>query len=132
MGDKRATMRIENEEFSDFRSARKAYEDVFVRYCRFLSHADEGPHIDSTFVQCDFEGVDWYWVHFNQAVLVRCSFKNCQFRGATFSDALLVECNFENCQFLSDNLGGSCTNHDSRLHACTFAACTGDSFLTAP
>ena len=123
-------MRIESEDFADFRSARKAYDDVFVRYCRFSQPNDEGPHIDSTFVQCDFEGVDWYWAHFNQAVLIRCNFKDCKFRGVTFSDVLLVECSFENCQFLPSNLGGLCSNNDSRLHACVFSGCVGESFLT--
>jgi uncharacterized protein YjbI with pentapeptide repeats len=99
-------------------------ENVF-RYCTFEKLREEGAHVTSEFIDCKFEGCDWYWGLFNVATFVGVIFRNCDFRGASFSGCRFVECEFDTCNFTIDNFGGKCSFTGARWYACRQSNCRG-------
>lgn len=111
-------MLIHSETFERSLSKPPGWEDHVFQFCTFHNLDGEGLHVTSHFIDCEFEGGDFYWVIFNLAVFVGVTFKNCRFRGCSFAGCRMVECVFEHCEFDKDALDGDCTFTGSRWYAC--------------
>jgi fluoroquinolone resistance protein len=112
-------MHIENESFSHRLPRSVKWEEHVFQYCTFTGFNEEGAHVDSIFIDCVFEGCEFYWGLFNTTTLAGVVFKNCRFRGCGFPGCRFVECAFENCDFTVDAFGKSCRFADSRWYACS-------------
>jgi len=99
--------------------------DGFFRYCELSAASLEGGEFDGVFVRCRFQDMEWYWGHFNAAVLIDCTFENCTFRGTLFSGCRIVHCVFKNCRFLKDNLNALCEATETSVYGCRFENCEG-------
>lgn len=111
-------MQIESEIFSVHLTESANWEGDVFQFCTFFGLDEEGAHVTGGFIDCTFEGCEFYIVLFNCATLVGVTFKNCHFRGCRFPGSRLVECTFENCRFDADNMGGECGFEESRWYAC--------------
>jgi uncharacterized protein YjbI with pentapeptide repeats len=126
MSNVRAHMQIDSTTYDGSIGKNSSWsEDNVFRYCLFARIVAEGAHIDSCFLECEFEKCDWYWGLFNVALFVNAKFKNCTFRGCSFADCKFVECKFENCEFTVDNLDKGCSFEGSRWYACQQHNCKG-------
>lgn len=94
------------------------WEEEFYKYCNFENFSIEGGHIDSDFIDCSFDNVEWYWGIFNIVNFVDCIFNNCIFRGSAFPDCKFVECEINNCRFIKDNLDSDCTFENASSYNC--------------
>lgn len=98
-----------------------SWDEEIFKFCEFKDFEFSAVHIDADFIQCSFEGLDWYGGLFNICNFIECRFENCVFRGSTFADCKFVQCSFKNCRFEEDNMGSPCTFDRSKFYDCTGA-----------
>ena len=101
------------------------WEEEYYKYCYFQTFSIEGEHVDSDFIDCTFNGIEWYWGIFNIVNFINCKFSNCVFRGTAFPDCRFVECSLTNCQFVKDNLNGDCSFENAKAYECKVSNCVG-------
>ncbi|MFL6657158.1 MAG: pentapeptide repeat-containing protein [Massilia sp.] len=102
-----------------------SWSDSVFQYCYFEDFDSEGADMGSHFIACTFDRCEWYWGHFNCAVLVGVKFNNCRFRGTGFSGCKFVECEFVDCSFELDNLNSPCRFEDIGWYGCSQLRCPG-------
>ena len=95
-----------------------SFESTIFVGCEFKDIVSEGAQIDSHFVKCSFDNVDWYWCIGHSPVFIDCDFNSCDLRGSFFS-ASFIECRFTGCNTGNDNLGGTTEWEDSVATQCT-------------
>lgn len=96
------------------------YEGLIFVDCTFEKVTSEGAEIDSDFVRCTFDNVDWYWCIGQSCVFIECEFKDCDLRGS-FHSTSFIACKFIHCKTGSDALGGTTEWEDCVAIECTFA-----------
>ena len=88
------------------------------RNCEFIDILADGAQIESTFVDCTFENISWYWCIGHSPRFINCTFKKSDLRGS-FYNTIFLECTFEDCETGEDNLGGETTWEESEAVDCT-------------
>jgi uncharacterized protein YjbI with pentapeptide repeats len=101
------------------------WEEEHYKFCNFEDFSIEGGHVDSDFINCTFENIEWYWGMFNIVNFIDCTFNNCIFKGSSFPDCKFVECELNNCQFIKDNLDGDCSFENTKAYSCKVNNTTG-------
>jgi uncharacterized protein YjbI with pentapeptide repeats len=101
--------------------------DVVHKYCEFsdIANDDFWMSMESDFIDCSFENIQWYGALFNCQTIIGCAFTNCTFQGVTFASCRLVDCEFNTCKFMPDNLGGDCHFDDNKVYGCYQVGCIG-------
>jgi uncharacterized protein YjbI with pentapeptide repeats len=101
-------------------------EDHVFRYCTFLPRQNLSLSvIYGVFLGCTFQGLDFYWAIFNNALVANSTFDGCTFGGASFHSSQFIECSLKNCAFEADAFGKQCDLQESRWYSCLQQRCTG-------
>jgi uncharacterized protein YjbI with pentapeptide repeats len=93
------------------------------RYCTFNALSLEGVQVDGILQQSTLTGCDFYWGHFNCALVADVRFVDCVFPGTSFRGARIIASRFEGCRFIPDNLGGEVTFDECLFAGCMFERC---------
>ena len=102
-----------------------SWQEELFKYCRFRDFELSVVEVDSDFILCTFENLDWYGGLFNLCNFVECRFQGCVFRGSTFAGCKFVQCTFEDCRFEDDNMGSACTFDDSVFYDTVISGSAG-------
>jgi hypothetical protein len=97
---------------------RDSFGKGIFKNCKFIDIQADGAPIESTFVDCTFENICWYWAIGHSARFVNCTFKKSDLRGSFFT-TIFLECTFEDCKTGEDNLGGETTWEGSEAVDCS-------------
>jgi uncharacterized protein YjbI with pentapeptide repeats len=118
-------MPIEYVEFSDESSLSKMLEGSVLRYCTLKNFSLDGKNVDSVFLSCSLEDLNWYWGLFNCCLFVDTKFIDCVFRGSNFADCRFLNCEFSDCRFDEDNFHSPCSFDGTQWFGGKAARCKG-------
>lgn len=89
-----------------------------LRYCDLKNISLDGGEFDNTFLSCEIEFCDLYWVLFNNCLFVDVRFFDCKFSGVSFISCRFINCDFVNCKFTRDNFNQLCSFTETIWFGC--------------
>ncbi|EHM39015.1 pentapeptide repeat-containing protein [Hafnia alvei] len=89
-----------------------------LRYCDLKNISLDGGEFDNTFLSCEIEFCDLYWVLFNNCLFVDVRFCDCKFSGVSFISCRFINCDFVNCEFTQDNFNQLCSFTETIWFGC--------------
>ena len=96
---------FQSHRFTNADTEKYALESSLFVDCTFEDY-DMGTNLtESSFVNCEFSRVSFYWGLLFNAKFSNCRFSNVDFRGANMIGVIFHKCRLSACDFSHDNLG---------------------------
>ena len=96
---------FQSHRFTNADTEKYALESSLFVDCTFEDY-DMGTNLtESSFVNCEFSRVPFYWGLLFNAKFSNCRFSNVDFRGANMIGVIFHKCRLSACDFSHDNLG---------------------------